>query len=275
MNCQSVRDLLPDLLDNRTAATTHLEARAHLARCPDCQREFAELSQAAQALDAIPTPVPSPQLRTNFYTMLEAEKQAGVATSRREPRARRRLHWGWILSPLAACALVALGFALGHRATPAVSRGEPSAESIAMQAELKKLRADVNKMTTAVAYTLFQQQQGPANERLREILVAAKAENPSDKILDDLVLALTLDPSANVRLRAIEALYPHAERELVRASVLAALPREQNPLVQIELIDFVAAAQDPNAAPVLAKMADDEAINTSVRDAAKMALAQL
>ena len=144
-----------------------------------------------------------------------------------------------------------------------------------MQAELKQLRTEMNKMSTAVAYSLFQQQQGPANERLREVLVAAKAENPSDKILDDLVLALTLDPSANVRLRAIEALYPHAERELVRAGVLAALPREQNPLVQLELIDFVGATQDENAAPVLEKIAGDEAANTSVRDAAKTVLAQL
>ncbi len=144
-----------------------------------------------------------------------------------------------------------------------------------MQAELKQLRTEMNKMGTAVAYTLYQQQQGPANERLREVLAAAKAENPSDKILDDLVLALTLDPSANVRLRAIEALYPHAERELVRAGVLAALPREQNPLVQLELIDFVGATQDENAAPVLEKIAGDEAANTSVRDAAKTVLAQL
>jgi hypothetical protein len=53
------------------------------------------------------------------------------------------------------------------------------------------------------------------------------------------------------------------------------LPREQNPLVQLELIDFVAAARDRDAAPVLEKMAKNDAVDRTVRDAARRALAQL
>ena len=86
--------------------------------------------------------------------------------------------------------------------------------------------------------------------------------------------ALTLDPNANVRLRALEALYPHAERATVRAGVLAALPREQNPLVLLELIDFVATAHEDDAAPFLERLSSDESTNTLVRDAARLALTQ-
>lgn len=288
MNCQRAREVFPELLDRRAATpkpadggttpAAQLEARAHLADCPECQREFAGLGQVAAALDTLPTPAPSPQLRRNFYAMLEEEKHSAAAVREagaRAPHGRRTTLWRWIWSPIAGAALLALGFGLGQRSTPAPVRTEPSAESVAMQGELKKLREDMQKMSTAVAYSLLQQQQGPANERLREVLAAAKAEQPSDKILDDLVLALTFDPSANVRLRAIEALYPHMEREMVRAGVLAALPREQNPLVQLELIDFVAAAQDESATPALEKIAGDQSANASVREAAKVALAQL
>jgi hypothetical protein len=134
----------------------------------------------------------------------------------------------------------------------------------------------MGKMTTVVAYSMLQQQQqGPANDRLREVLAAAKAENPTDKILGELVSALAFDPSVNVRLRALESLYQHSDREVVRAGVLTALPREQNPLVQLEMIDFVAAAHDTSAAPVLKQIAQNEAIEASVRDAARTALAQL
>jgi hypothetical protein len=129
-------------------------------------------------------------------------------------------------------------------------------------------------MTTLVGYSILQQQQNPANERLRDVLTAARSENVNDKILDDLIQALTLDPSANVRLRALEALFPHADRATVRAGVLAALPREQNPLVQLELIDFIATAQDPQATVLLEQLSADETTNRSVRDAAKLALAQ-
>jgi hypothetical protein len=45
--------------------------------------------------------------------------------------------------------------------------------------------------------------------------------------------------------------------------------------VQLEMIDFVAAARDREAAPVLTKMAQNESIDRSVRAAARRALAQL
>jgi hypothetical protein len=290
MNCQRARDVFPELLDSRTAATAHLDARTHLASCPDCQREFAALSQTATALDAMPTTQPSPRLRQNFYAMLEEEKHSAVsvrAVAEREYRSRRASLWAWVLSPLVAAALLVLGFALGKRAVPEASSTTPGDESmkrviaslettITRQGkQLEQQNAQIEKMTTLVGYSILQQQQNPANERLQGILAKAKDATPTDKDIDAIIQALTLDPSANVRLRAIEALYPHAEREVVRAGVVAALPREQNPLVQLELIDFVAAAQDRNASPILEKLAADESTNISVRDAAKLALAQL
>jgi HEAT repeat protein len=126
-----------------------------------------------------------------------------------------------------------------------------------------------------VSAVLQQQQQSPANSRLSDILAKVKQENVDDKTLEQLVLAMTLDPNANVRLRALDALYAHADRQMVRAGVLTALQREPNPLVQLELIDFIATAQDPNAAPVLEQISADESANANVRDAAKFALAQL
>jgi hypothetical protein len=283
MTCQHARDVFPELLDSRTAATAHLDARGHLANCPDCQREFAALTQTATALDAMTTLQPSPRLRKNFYAMLEEEKHSAASVrvvAEREHRARRASLLRWIVSPLAGCALLLIGVVLGKRsvpATPVPQAGQvaPATQDSATQRELVALRQQLDKMTTLVGYSILQQQQNPANQRLKDVLTAARSENANDKVLDDLIQALTLDPSANVRLRAIEALYPHTERDLVRAGVLAALPRERNPLVQLELIDFLATAQDREATPVLEKISTDETADRTVRDAAKFALAQL
>jgi hypothetical protein len=285
MNCSRARETLPELADGRTPASAHPDVRSHLAGCPDCQREFAALTATAAALDTMPLPAPTPRLRQNFYAMLEAEKQAVVpaaepAPSPRVPISRRSgsAGWRWLLSPLVGCALIALGFFAGQRSQPAaptpVADDSTKRELVALREQITEQRDQLNKMTTLVGYSLLQQQQSPANSRLQEVLVAAKAPNVNDRVLDDLIQALTLDPSANVRLRAVEALYPHAERELVRAGVLAALPREQNPLVQLELIDFVAAARDRNAAPVLETLSADETTNQTVRQAARLALSQ-
>lgn len=280
MNCSSTREVLPALLDHRTPATAHLEARAHLANCPECQREFSELIQTLAALDGLPATQPSPRLRKNFYAMLEEEKNSAASVLSAAERRRSRglgsmaALWRWVAAPLAGCALLILGFLGGTRyGPPAPAPANPADD--ATRRELAVLRDQVNKMGQLVGYSLLQQQQGPANERLRGVLAAARTEDPGPKVLDDLISALAFDPNAAVRLRALEALWEHAENQVVRAGVLASLPREQNPLVQLEMIDFVTAARDVEATPLLEKMSQDEAIDRSVRAAARRALVQM
>lgn len=97
-----------------------------------------------------------------------------------------------------------------------------------------------------------------------------------DRILAELLNTLTFDPSTNVReLSALEALYAHADRDAVRAGVLAALPRENSPLVQVAMIDFVAAARDRAAAPALEEITRTFSLDKAVREAAQRALVQL
>lgn len=274
MNCTKARESFSELLDSRTAATAHLDARTHLAGCPDCQREFSSLSQTLAALDAMPLPSPTPRLRQNFYAMLEEEKNSAASlqiAATRERRARRMSILGWILSPVAAVGLLVFGFLAGERR----SAHSNSAASDVTTVKLAQLEKQLGDMKQLMAISILQQQQNsPANERLQDVLAAAKTDKPSEKVLNDLVSALAFDPSVNVRLRALEALFRHSDNASVRTGVLAALPREQNPLVQLEMIDFVAAAHDSDATPVLEKLAQNELAETSVREAARTALAQ-
>jgi HEAT repeat protein len=128
-------------------------------------------------------------------------------------------------------------------------------------------------MTQLVGYSLLQQQ--PAGERLKGVLAAQNLTHDDDQLITKLISTLALDPSTNVRLTALEALYQHADKEVVRAGVLASLTREQNPLVQVSMIDFLVAAKDREAAPTLQEMARSDKVDRSVRDAAKRALVQI
>lgn len=281
MTCEKAREALPELLDPRTPAAAQGEARAHLASCPACQRDFAALSRTAEALDAMPTPQPSPRLRRHFYAMLEEEKHSAESVRLAARRVHRTALARWLLSPLAAAALVALGFALGQRTAPRAVPETPAPvdttrrELTALRDQVAKQNEQIERMTKVFVAQTLMQQQSPANTRLNNVLAKARQETVDDKSLEQLVLALTLDPSVNIRLRALEALYPHSDRQVVRAGVLAALPREHNPLVQLELIDLIATAQDANAAPMLEQISADESAHAAVRDAARLALAQL
>jgi hypothetical protein len=93
-------------------------------------------------------------------------------------------------------------------------------------------------------------------------------------VLTQLIGALALDPSTNVRLTALESLYPHADREVVRAGVLASLAREQNPLVQVAMIDFLVAARDSEAVQTFQTLANSTDTDRSVKEAARRAIAQ-
>lgn len=272
MNCTQVRERLTELLDPRNATLTTDAVRSHVAGCPDCQREFDELRLTLGALDALPAAKPSPRLRENFYAMLEEEKHHAASVQRAVARPRKRkFHWSWLLSPIAACCLLAIGFIAGQRNAPAPA---PSAEQDdATKRQIAELQQKVDSMGQLVGYSLLQQQ--PANQRLKGVLAAQDLASPNEQVITQLISALALDPSTNVRLTALESLYPHAEKDVVRAGVLASLEREQNPLVQVAMIDFLVAARDREAVSTFEQLSRRDNINTSVRDAARRALAQL
>ena len=57
--------------------------------------------------------------------------------------------------------------------------------------------------------------------------------------------------------------------------MLACLPREENPIVQVAMIDLLASAREANARPAIEQISLTESVDRSVRDAARRALAQL
>lgn len=278
MNCSRAQERFSELLDGRLAEADTADVRAHLGSCPDCQREFSPLAQTLAALDRLPAAPPPVRVRAGFYAMLEEEKNSAAsiraAVVRRQQASRRSL-WRWLLAPAAALAVALAGFHFGTRyaagnATAPVPVASTDAET---KRELAELRAKVDHMGQAIVASLLQQRS--TNERLQTVLATLDQKHPDQKVLSNLIGALALDPSVNVRLSALDALYPHANQQLVRSGVLASLPREQNPLVQVAMIDFLVATRDRDATPELEKLARNESLDVAVRNAAKRGLAQL
>lgn len=87
MNCETVSELLPELLSGTLGREAEREILSHLAQCADCRRElafWAQVAQAAQAgaeSDAMPEAL-FEEVRENLFggrtlTALESLKQAG------------------------------------------------------------------------------------------------------------------------------------------------------------------------------------------------------
>ena len=279
MNCQRVQETFIDYEAGTLAAAESTAVREHLKTCLTCQREWAGWQETLLQLDRLPPEEPSERLRTNFYAMLDTHLQQA-----REPGPfalmRNRLdRFFENLVPARptlqfACStmLLVAGVIVGARylqpAAPA-----PTATDAATQSQLAAIQQKVDSMSQLVAFSLAQQQ--PANTRLQQIAATLARGDADAKTLAGLVSALAFDPSTNVRLSALEALYAHADRPLVRQGVLASLPRESSPLVQLAMIDFLTSVRDRDAAPAFEALTRDAAIDIAVRDAAQRALVQL
>ncbi len=269
MHCERVQENFLDweTLPPELAA----ECRAHLENCPTCQREFAAFRETLRQLDALPSASPSAQLREKFYAMLEAEGAAGVNHSAAAFSNSRRIgrtpwYFGWELGAAAALLLggIAFGYSLGRNAV------STSPQLLDTQRQVAELRAKVETMNQVVSYSLAPR--APASQRLQQVV--AKAGQDDDAALTQLLSAMAFDSSTNVRLSALESLYARANERVVREGVLAALPRESSPLVQVAMIDFLTSIHEPEAAAVLQDLERTPTTHEAVRAAAQRALAQ-
>src|SRR3954468_3592853 len=278
MNCQRVQDNFIDYQDGTLPPDESAQLRAHLASCPTCQREWAALQEMTTKLDALPEAEPSARLRENFYAMLETHQREADAPS---PFALARSRIDRFFAALLpeqpalqfafALALLVGGLLAGQHylATP----GTDPARIKELEQQIADTREQMSSMSQLVVDSLRQQKTTSA--RIQTVLATMDQQSPNQKMLSDLLAAMQIDPSTNVRLAAVEALAQHSSDSLVRTGVLSALPRARAPLVQVAMIELLANARDRAAESVFEKLSRDETTDLNVRDAARRALAVL
>lgn len=275
MNCQRIQESFLDYQDGRLTPAEAAAVRDHLKTCLDCQREWAGLQEISLKLDRLPPVEPSPRLRTQFYAMLETHRRAAdsrspfvLVRSRLDRFFTRLLPARPALQFALACSLLVVGLLFGARYfRPAAPAPDP-----AVAKELADLRTRIETMDKLVNASLARQ---PTGERLRTVLASSALTDSGPVIVNGLLTTLAFDPSVNVRLSALEALYPHADQSAVRTAVASALPREPSPLVQVAMVDFLAATRDPSALSTLEDVSLTATYDQAVRTAARRALAQL
>jgi anti-sigma factor RsiW len=278
MNCQRVQDNFIDYQDGSLPADESAQLRAHLTNCPTCQREWAALQEMTSKLDTLPEAEPSPRLRENFYAMLETHQREADAPS---PFALARSRIDRFFAALLpeqpamqfafALALLVCGLLAGQHYL-----AKPGADPDRikdLENQIAQTRDQMNQMGQLVVDSLVEQKS--TSSRIQTVLATMDQQSPNQKVLSDLLAAMQIDRSINVRLAAVEALAQHSGESLVRTGVLSALPRERAPLVQVAMIELLAGARDSAAEPVFEKLSRDEAVDLNVRNAARRALAAL
>jgi len=279
MDRQRIQDNFIDYQAGKLPAHEAAKIREHLKTSLEGQREWADLQKTLIALDKLPEPEPSPRLRTNFNLWLEetqteadAPGPFALAHSRIDPFFAALLPSRPALQFALTIVVLVLGVFAGTRLLPTAEPQIIVQTDPASQQELADLRAEMESMNQVVNTQLLAQ---PASNRLQGVIAALNEGEANDLTLAQLLNTLAFDPSVNVRLTALEALYAHVDMAPVRAGVLNALPRESSPLVQVAMIDFVVASRDAGAATALDSLTRNPATNDVVREAARRGLVRL
>ena len=73
------------------------------------------------------------------------------------------------------------------------------------------------------------------------------------------------DENANVRLAALEALKPYAKQSAVREELVKSIAKQDSPLVQVALAEFMATIQEKKSVKELQKLLQNENTPIEVR----------
>ena len=255
--CHEMEALLPAYVEHSLLAAEAQRVAAHLATCPTCQLQVAQLRTLTDDLDAALPEVPRTVLRANFMVMLEEQKAllpaaAASAPVPAQPTAKVVPMWSSAVSDnwmriAASIVLIAAGVLLGRQlpwgGSPNDGVATTTAADVSTRYALAHALAGDNGRTVS------------ASDRIRLVANSSKESEPGDPTVQVLINTLNFDPSPNVRLAACEALYRLRDDPRVREGLVHSLPIQTDPNVQIALIDMVVSMRVRRAVPQLERLA--------------------
>ncbi|MBB5284031.1 hypothetical protein HNQ92_002174 [Rhabdobacter roseus] len=262
MNCENVKEQLPEWLNEQLPAAERAVLDDHLAGCPDCRQELNATRQLWQRLENIPTPEMRPEVRTQFYAMLGTFKAEETARQRSrwtalvhrllpwwKPQAALRLAYSLLLVAVG----VAAGYGLQYWQMP----------PLAYKQQIDTLSAQVVEMRQMMMLSLLENPS--ATERLRAVSFTKDITDVDGRIIDALLTTLNNDPNVNVRLVTLEALVELAGDARVREGLVQALTRQESPLVQVALADVMVQLQERKSIKPLRQLLRREDTNDLVK----------
>jgi len=266
--CKEIQNLFPEYLCGDIKDNTLKAVKNHTQTCIKCRNELEELTVTWTQLGIIAEESPGPNLRKNFYNMLELhQKKADRTTFKKisdffkfKPERNAPTNKRPILQTALAVVLLIIGFAIGNFFQfSTYSRKEISI----LRQENQMYR---QKLTIAML------KQSSPSQRLKGLIWSSRLKNPGEEIFKTLLHTLNYDSNVNVRLSAVDALYLFADHPLVKKGLTESLKRQTSPLVQIALIDLLVELREKKAVESLRQLLKRNKINPEVKERAELSL---
>jgi hypothetical protein len=248
MKCEEVKINLPEYIDGKLDEQTTKAVQTHLEACMACSELHRDMKSFLGFTNSLPEIEPPVGMKAEFMQMLEAEM----------PRKQKQIVMLPVWLKVAAVLVVALityssGYYLGSE------KGRQ---------QVVQLEAVLGQTRQQVLLASLQEYTGP--QKIEAVYAVSQLGQTGDALIDALVTTMNSDKNVNVRLAAINALSGMiSKNDRVKQALIQSLPLQENPLLQISLIQVLTESGVKEAKKEIESVAADEKTDENVKAFAK------
>jgi hypothetical protein len=283
-NCIDIQTGFPDYLTDDLDNTAKKRIQNHISTCSNCRLELEELTATWTQLGILPEEQPGPNLRKNFYIMLESYQEGLDTVSLQSEKKEigflervfkvktiaEKLGKLWPAKPVYQFAMVLLFLVIGLGTGILIQQPHGPAMDTP---QLAQLQSENNRIRRRLTLSLLNQ--SSPSQRIKGLYTSSHLEEPGDKILEALLYTLDNDPNVNVRVSAVDALYLFAHKPVVKKGLIKSLENQTSPMVQMALIELMEAMREKKAINGLKKLLENKELNPQVKQRAQQSIETL
>lgn len=261
MECKNIQNLLIDFIEGNIQANIKAEIEEHLLSCKNCRTEHRQLQEILMDMNELEDENPGEQLKMDFYSMLENEKELNKKENKEVYLVKKTsFNWNYFKYAASIIVLLGIGFILGTRTRINTER----------DMEIAQLRSELNSIQHTA--TLASLSQPTASQRLNAINIINNQLKPDEKTITVLLNTFRYDENTNVRMAAAQALAKYPENNDIKEAYLEVLENDENPALQITLINLLTQFQEARAKKAFEKIIQNENTMPVVKQQAEQGL---
>lgn len=245
MNCENVKIYLPEYIDGKLDSTKSDTIKIHLEECDECKKIYTEIYSFIHFTNSLPEIEVPEGMKEDFMELAEFEN------NNQKPKIFLPY---WI--KVAAIIVFSFGtFAAGY------FTGFSGMENNQITAELDNLKQEV-------LLANLRDLSGP--QKIQAVYNTKLLDIPQSNLIDALVFTMNSDNNVNVRLAAINALSGMIDKnENVKTELIKSLSVQENPLLQISLIQVLTESGVKESKEKIESISNDENADKNVKEYAK------
>lgn len=255
---EEIRQLLEKYQTGKVSVAEEKKIEEYIAAGEIDLSHFEDLTNLNNSYKSLSVPDPSPEMTTGFYQKLHSQEQK----ESHQFNLKEWLSSLWSHQPAVRWAysliLVAIGLVGGFLVSHQGSKSNAQIESLA---------SEVVQMKEMMMLTLLEKES--TSDRLKAVSLTSEMSDASTTVIEALIKTLNSDENVNVRLSAMEALYPYSESPNVRSELIKSISQQDSPLVQVALAEMMVTLQEKKSIDELRKILNQENTPDEIKERVK------